>query len=107
MTHIKEKAVAMDSAQAWQAFFAEWPNGVPPRGVLVTSFDEQISFSNFLTTESLLLVERQTPDAMGGRKVIIPYGKIDAVKVVDPVRPQIFIAAGFKASADTTKRVSK
>lgn len=86
----------MDIAQAWREFFAAWPTGLPHRGVLVTAFGEQVVFVDFLTTDSMLLVERQTPDAMGGRKVILPYGKIDAVKVVDTVGLPVFTAAGFK-----------
>jgi hypothetical protein len=97
----------MDTAQIWRAFFAEWPAGLPPRGVLVTSFDDQIPFSSYWTADSLLILERRTPDAMGGRQVIIPYGKIEAVKVTDPVNTQIFTAAGFRPATDKSRGVSQ
>lgn len=89
----------MDNAQAWRGFFVEWPRDLPRRGVVVTSFNEQIVFGNFLTTDSLLLVERQTPDSVGGRRVIIPYGNILALKLVDPVKTHVFTSAGFQDAA--------
>ena len=86
----------MDNNQAWKAFFQQWPAGIPQRGVLVTCFGEQIAFVGFLTSNDMLVIERQAPDTVGARKVVLPFAKIDAVKVVDPVKIQVFTAAGFQ-----------
>ena len=88
----------MDNAEIWHAFFANWPPGLPPRGVMVTSYNDQIQFVSFMATDTLLMVERQTPDSMGGRKVVIPFGNIVAVKVIDPIGTEPFTAAGFRAA---------
>ena len=52
-----------------------------------------------MMTESMLLIERSTPDALGGRQVVIPFANIAALKVIDPVRMEIFGSAGFKEPA--------
>ena len=57
-------------------FFHKWPKDLPHRGVLVTNFNEQIPFDGFMTTETMLLVERRTPDTIGARKLILPYGNM-------------------------------
>ena len=46
----------MGNGPAWQRYFQNWPKDIPPRGLLVTSFDEQVPFDGFLTTDTLLLV---------------------------------------------------
>jgi len=78
--------------------FREWPAEMPRRGVLITTRDEQIPFSGFLTQEELLLVERKTPDTMGSRIVILPYGNISSVKLTDVVSPKLFQDLGFVGS---------
>jgi hypothetical protein len=85
----------MDQAAVWRDYFLKWPKDIPRRGVLVTNFDEQIPFDGFLTSESLLLVERRTPDTIGARKLILPYGNILAIKVTEVVKARLFNAAGF------------
>jgi hypothetical protein len=87
----------MDNSQAWRDYFRKWPKEAPTRGVLVTAFGEQIPFIRFMTSDSLLVVERQTPDSTGGRQVIIPFSSILALKVVDPVPARAFTAVGFQS----------
>ena len=84
----------MDLAQVWKSYMTNWPESLPRRGVVVTP-DEQIVFVAFLMSESVAMFERQAPDSVGGRKVIIPYSKISAIKVTDPVGDQPFLDAGF------------
>jgi hypothetical protein len=79
----------------WGEFFAHWPADVPRRGVMVTSFNEQILFSTFSTSADLLFLERQTPDAIGARSIILPYNAVVAVKIVDVVNVKQFKAVGF------------
>ena len=85
----------MDAATAWRDYFAKWPKDLPRRGVLVVTFGEQIPFDGFLTTNDLLLVERRTPDSIGARKVIIPFGQVQAIKLIDVVPTKSLRAAGF------------
>ena len=48
----------MDRGESWRDCFKNWPADVRRRGVVVTSFNEQIPFANFTTGETILLVER-------------------------------------------------
>lgn len=92
----------MNSAEAWRDCFARWPDDLPKRGVIVTTFDEQILFANFLFGESLLLVERQSPDTIGARQVILSYEAISAVKIVDVVKLRALAKLGFESHKGTT-----
>ena len=85
-----------------QKFFCEWPTEMPRRGVLITSRDEQIPFSGFLTQRGLLLIQRKTPDALGSRIVILPYENIAGVKLTDVVSPKLFQDLGFEGSLKET-----
>jgi hypothetical protein len=80
----------------WGEFFSHWPADLPRRGIIVTSFNEQISFSTFWTSGNFLLLERQTPDSQGSRSVVVPYNQILALKIVDIVKPKHFKAMGFE-----------
>ena len=75
--------------------FCEWPTEMLRRGVLVTTQNEQIPFSGFLTHQGLLLIERTTPDTMGSRIVILPYENIVGVKLTDVVSQKLFQNLGF------------
>ena len=81
---------------AWKGLFAAWPAELAPRGVLVTSFGEQIPFDGFLTGEQFLIIARTTPDTVGARQVVVPYENIAALKIVDVVKSKAFEAMGFK-----------
>ena len=81
--------------------FHEWPTEMPRQGIVVTSQDEQIPFSGFLTHEGVLLLERKTPDAMGSRIVFIPYENIVGVKLTDVVSPKVFEKLGFAGTLKT------
>lgn len=73
----------MEVKHYWTDFFENWPSKMPHRGVVVTSFGDQILFNGFLIGADLLLIERQAPDTVGARQVIIPYENIQAVKIVE------------------------
>jgi hypothetical protein len=85
----------MGNGSAWQRQFQNWPKDVPPRGIVVTSFDEQVPFDGFLTNDTMVLLERKTPDNAGARKVLLAYENIVAVKFVDVIRSKAFESAGF------------
>jgi hypothetical protein len=78
--------------------FCEWPAKMPRRGVLITSQNEHIAFSGFLTHQGLLLIERRSPDTMGSRIVIFPYENIVGLKLTDVVSPKLFENLGFAGS---------
>jgi hypothetical protein len=87
--------MATDAAETWRQCFDKWPAELARRGVLVTSFGEQIPFDAFATSPNLLLIERRSPDAVGGRSVLISYQNIAAVKIVDVVKIKTFESMGF------------
>jgi hypothetical protein len=93
----------MDADSTWKKCFCNWPAELPKRGVLVTSYDEQIPFDGFLTSEHLLLVERRTPDTSGARQILIGYQSIVAVKITDVVKVKAFLAMGFEESRPTKR----
>jgi len=85
----------MDTATVWRDFFVNWPKDLPRQGVVVTILDEQIGFAGFMTSETMLLIDRRAPDTAGARKVILPYGNIAAVKLVDVIKAKTLQGAGF------------
>ena len=87
----------MNQSTSWKDFFQNWPREIPQRGVVVTRFNEQILFQSFLTKDTFLLLQRQTPDVVGARFVLLPYDTIDALKIVDAIPPKVFAATGFQA----------
>lgn len=91
-----ELSAPVDDAAAWRDCFRHWPEDVERRGVLVTLLNDQIPFDNFLTSDTMLLLERRTPDTVGARKVIVSYRQIAAVKIVDVVKPRSFVGLGFE-----------
>jgi hypothetical protein len=82
-------------AHGWKQFFLKWPAEVERRGIVVTSFNEQVPFSGFAIGEAMLLLERATPDTVGARKIILGWEQIAAVKITEVVKTKSFQAAGF------------
>jgi hypothetical protein len=91
--------MAADAAEIWRQCFGHWPAELPRRGVLVTSFGEQIPFESFAPGTDLLLIERRAPDTLGARAVLISYQNIEALKIVDVVKAKTFESMGFVAPA--------
>jgi hypothetical protein len=85
----------MDNAQTWKACFTEWPDDIPRCGIIVTTLNDQIPFSTFLTSPTMLLMERTTPDTAGTRKVLLPYGNIAMLKIAEVVKAKSFSTLGF------------
>ncbi len=86
----------MDLTTIWKGCFEAWPADLPRRGVLVTTFDEQIAFQGFMTHAGMVLIERNAPDTTGARKLLVPYQHVAALKIVDPVKGQLFTPMGFQ-----------
>ncbi len=87
--------MAGEAADVWRKCFGSWPAEVERRGVLVTSFDEQIPFESFAASPDMLLIERRSPDTLGARMVLIAYQDIRALKIVDVLKAKAFQALGF------------
>jgi hypothetical protein len=85
----------------WKQFFRTWPAEMPPRGIVVTSWNEQIPFEGFLTNEAFLLVCRQTPDTLGSRMLVLPFEQLAGVKLTEVVRAKVFQSLGFTGTLPT------
>lgn len=88
----------MDASTAWKDFFDNWPDGLPRQGTLVTSLGQNIPFSGFLTSKTMLLVNRRTPDAEGTRQVLILYQNVDSIKLTEIIKPKVFTENGFEGT---------
>jgi hypothetical protein len=80
----------------WRAFFAEWPSQIPKRGILITRLNEASPFKAFMMRGDFLLIERVSPDSLGGRFLVIPFDEISTVKFTDPLKQPALEAAGFE-----------
>lgn len=87
----------MQAADAWRSLFENWPQTLPRQGLLVTNFQEQIPFTDFLISGGILLVERDKPDSYGARKVMVAYEAISAVKITSPMELARFQVLGFQS----------
>jgi len=73
----------MDAASGWRQLFENWPASIPRKATIVTAFQETIGFVNFMVTDGVLVLERERPDTIGARKVMLSYPAISAVKFTD------------------------
>ena len=90
----------MDLSEAWKQLFTDWPDDVAPKGVIITSYDEQILFDGFLVGDELLVINRRTPDASGARRVVLPYTHIQGLKFTEVVKNRALRQMGFGDSGD-------
>lgn len=86
----------METAEAWRSMFENWPASIPRRGIVITSFQESIPFVGYMLSGGILLLERDKPDSLGARKVMLAYDAISAVKVTDVIDLARFQALGFQ-----------
>ncbi len=85
----------MEAALAWRSLFENWPDNIPKEGMLVTAV-ETVQFNDFMVSGGLLMIERDRPDALGARKVIVPYVNIIAVKLQSTLDFAQFQVMGFQ-----------
>ena len=88
----------------WREFFHNWPAGVSQRGVLITLLNESIPFISFVSSQDMLLIERPSPDAIGARRVLVPFSQIAGVKFTDVLDAKLFRTVGFKQTAVAERR---
>ncbi len=87
----------MQTAEHWRNIFESWPESIPRQGILITMQGESIPFSSYLVSAGLLLLERDSPDSLGARKVMLNYGSIAALKITTPMELARFQVMGFQA----------
>ncbi|MEM6331299.1 MAG: hypothetical protein AAF790_13770 [Planctomycetota bacterium] len=86
----------MTPDQTWAGVFLDWPEAISRRGVVVTTLNEAVPFKGFMTKREMLVLERQNPDSLGARFVLMRYDAIAAVKLVDPLKAESFKPMGFE-----------
>lgn len=82
--------------EAWRNLFETWPESVPRRGLIVTTWGEAIQFVSYLVSGGILLVERDRPDTAGARKVMLTWESISCVKITDVIDLARFQVMGFQ-----------
>ena len=60
---------------------------------------EQIVFADFSTGHGCVLLQRATPDSMGGREVILPFEQVTVIKLTDTQTPTMRQEMGFETPA--------
>jgi hypothetical protein len=88
--------MAQESTAIWRELFSKWPAGIAKRGVLVSALNEAVPFKSFLLKGEMLLLERTNPDTLGARYILMGFDAIHMVKLVDPLREDVFKTAGFE-----------
>lgn len=88
----------MHSAEAWRSLFENWPQSIPRTGLLVASWGEVIGFKDFMISGTMLMIERETPDSLGARKLIVTYEGIAGLKLTSPMELAKFQVLGFQRS---------
>ena len=84
-----------ESSKTWKDVFTTWPEGVPRRGVVVSSLNEITPFKGFMLKGDVLLLERTNPDPLGARYIVMGFEAIHMVKLIDPLKESVFTTAGF------------
>ena len=85
-----------NSESPWKTLFTEWPADMPRRGIMITSANEQIPFSCFMTSEHFVLFSRNATDSLGARTVLLRYESLAVIKITDVVKSKVFESAGFE-----------
>ncbi len=86
----------MQSAESWRAILENWPAAIPKQGIVVTTHQESIPFKNYLLSNGIVLLERDNPDSLGARKVMLSYEAISAIKLTDPMELARYQVMGFQ-----------
>ena len=87
----------MDGDNSWRTLFENWPKAIAKVGVLITAFGDTVPFNNFMVNEGILLVQRERPDTIGARKMMVSFTAIVALKLVDVEGLEIYEVMGFRA----------
>ena len=82
-----------------ESVLTEWPSSIPRRGVVTTIQGESIVFADFSLGHGCVLLQRATPDSMGGREVILPFGQVAVIKLTESLSTKSRKEMGFEAPA--------
>ena len=85
------------TSSEWRAIFEQWPVDIERQGLILTVFEETVPFVDFRVSEGALLLQRDRPDSMGARKIIIAWDGISALKFTDPADLAIYERMGFRS----------
>ena len=85
----------MTAINHWKTTFANWPQGINRRGIVVNTLNESMPFKSFMIKEDTVLLERSNPDSLGARYILIGFESIDSVRFIDPIKESILTGAGF------------
>ena len=83
------------SQPVWKEIFTSWPEKLPKRGVVISTLNEMTPFKGYMIKGETLLLERTNPDPAGARYVLMGFDAIHMLKLIDPLREDVFTAAGF------------
>ena len=64
--------------------------------MLVTTQSEAFPFKGFMLKEDMVVLERQNPDTLGVRFILMSFSGISAVRMVDPLKAESFASLGFE-----------
>ena len=81
-----------------ESVLANWPAKLPRRGVAGTVLGEQIVFADFFVGHGCVLLQRATPDSMGGREVILPFEQLAMIKLTESLDGRMRQEMSFEAS---------
>lgn len=91
----------MNTGDNWRMLFEGWPANLPRRGLLITTFGESIPFVGYLLSPGIVLLDRDKPDTLGARKVLVAYDNIAILKFTDVIELDRFHAMGFQPPSET------
>ena len=77
--------------------FENWPSDMPRQGIISTMSQDTISFTDFRIAGNLLLMERDRPDSVGSRKVVIAFDTISTLKFADVGDLSRYSQLGFES----------
>jgi len=68
------------------------------KGLIMTSFAENVPFTGFMLIGNLVLADRGVPDTTEARHVILSIDTIVGIKITAPIKMARFTAMGFQAN---------
>lgn len=62
---------------------------------MVSQQGEATTFRGFMLRGEMVLLERISPDSLGSRFLLLPFDELAGLKFTDPLKQEVFEAAGF------------
>ena len=82
-----------------ESVLTTWPAKLPRCGVAGTILGEQIVFADFTIGHGCVLLQRATPDSMGGREAILPFDQVAVIKLTNTLDQKTRREMGFEPPA--------